>query len=169
MDFKYIEQLLQRYFDGVTTSEEEHILHAFFRQSQMPSHLRQWQPLFRAEDQLSHAHLDEHFDERLLERVGERHVKAQRIPLRQRLQPLFTAAAFVAFAVVIGTAVEHSTTAEPSTALPTTADVQDELDPTATTPLDIKSAEVAPAPPQATLNDGLTPPTAISDSLQDIN
>lgn len=146
MDFKYIEQLLQRYFEAETTPQEEHILRTFFEQDEMPEHLRRWQTLFRSMETLSNAHLDEHFDERILQQVGERHVRAQRISLAQRLRPLYTAAAFVAFAVVIGTAVER--TAQVSDAEPTapvTATAQDELDPTETTPLDIRSAEVTDA------------------------
>lgn len=147
MDFKYIEQLLQRYFAAETSAQEEDILRTFFSQDEMPDHLRRWQPLFQQQDTLRHAHLDERFDESILEQIGEHHVHALRIPLRQRLRPLFTAAAFVAFAVVIGSAVEHSTNTEAvSTPQPTTASAQDELDPTETTPLDIRSAEVTENP-----------------------
>ncbi|MBQ4446467.1 MAG: pyruvate ferredoxin oxidoreductase, partial [Prevotella sp.] len=32
MDYKYIEQLLERYWQGMTTLEEERILRAFFSQ-----------------------------------------------------------------------------------------------------------------------------------------
>ena len=146
MDFKYIEQLLQRYFAAETTLEEEQILHTFFSQDDMPSHLRRWQPLFRAQQTLSDAHLDERFDARILEQVGERHVQAQRITLRQRLRPLFTAAAFVAFAVVVGTAVERTAVGPAATPPPSVATVQDELDPTETNPLDIRSAEATENP-----------------------
>lgn len=147
MDFKYIEQLLQRYFAAETTAQEEQILRTFFTQDDMPAHLRQWQPLFRELDNLSSAHLDEHFDERILQQVGERHVQAQRISLAQRLRPLYTAAAFVAFAVVIGTAVEHTTIdTDAETPEVVAATAQDELDPTEATPLDIRSAEVTESP-----------------------
>ncbi len=145
MDYKYIEQLIDRYFEGETTLEEEHILRDFFSQGQVPQHLEIWQPLFQSVASLAAEHLDEHFDRRLLERVGETHVTAQRITLQRRLQPLFKAAAFVAFAIVIGSAIEHATsdtvTHEATPTAP--AIVQDELDPDEATPLDIRSAEVA--------------------------
>ncbi len=159
MDFKYIEQLLERYFAAETTAEEEQILRTFFRQDEMPAHLRRWQPLFRAQDRLSQAHLDEQFDERLLAMTGERHVQAIRIPLRQRLRPLYTAAAFVAFAVVIGTAVEHSASDGSNPQPAAVATVQDELDPAETTPLDIRSAEAVETLPKS----------AVADSLDKIN
>ncbi|MCR4995232.1 MAG: hypothetical protein K6A32_07680 [Bacteroidales bacterium] len=160
MDFKYIEQLLQRYFAAETTVEEEHILHTFFRQDQMPEHLRKWQPLFRTEDDLSHLHLGDDFDQRMLDLVGERHVKAQRIPLYQRLRPLYTAAAFIAFAVIIGATVEQTAVQPDETATEiNVATVQDELDPTETKTLNIQSAEVT----------GIQSQPAVSDSLQNIN
>ncbi len=143
MDYKYIEQLIDRYFEGETTLEEEHILREFFAQNEVPEHLLQWKPLFQAERDLATAHLDKSFDERLLALTGEYHVKAQRIPLRVRLRPLFRVAAFVAFAIVIGSAVERSSgTPQEAATNPIAVQGQDELDADETTPLDIRSAEL---------------------------
>ena len=143
MDYKYIEQLIDRYFEGETTLEEEQILRKFFAQEELPEHLQQWKPLFRAEQEIAVAHLDESFDERILALTGEYHVKAQPIPLRVRLRPLYRVAAFLAFAIVIGTAVEHSATpAADAPREPIAVQGQDELDADETTPLDIRSAEL---------------------------
>ncbi len=145
MDYKYIEQLIDRYFDGETTLEEEHILREFFSQEELPEHLRQWQPLFKGERELASAHLTEAFDERILALTGEYHVKAQKISLRVRLRPLLRAAAFIAFAVVIGSAVERSTglRSEAPAEQQVAVEEQDELDVhKETTPLDIRSAEL---------------------------
>ena len=49
MDYKYIEQLLERYWEGETTLQEEAILRTFFSQPDMPDHLRKYQPLFSME------------------------------------------------------------------------------------------------------------------------
>ena len=135
MDYKYIEQLVDCYFEGETTLEEEQILRKFFAQEELPEHLRQWQPLFREQYALSEAHLDASFDERILALTGEYHVKAQPIPLRVRLRPLYRVAAFLAFAIVIGTAVEYSTGQ-------VAVQEQDELNADEATPLDIRSAEL---------------------------
>lgn len=145
MDYKYIEQLVDRYFEGETSLEEEQILRKFFGQEELPEHLRQWQPLFCAEVELTTAHLDASFDERILALTGEYHVKAQPIPLHVRLRPLYRVAAFLAFAVVMGTAVEYSTGSRTEPAQEQVAvQEQDELDVDETTPLDIRSAELIP-------------------------
>jgi len=144
MDYKYIEQLIDRYFQGDTTLDEEQILRRFFAQTDIPDHLQQWLPLFNAQRQLSAAHLDDSFDQRILAITGEYHVQAQPISLRVRLKPLFRVAAFLAFAVVLGTAVEYAT-GSPADVKPqqqVTVQEQDELNADEAKPLDIRSAEV---------------------------
>ena len=142
MDYKYIEQLIDRYFEGETTLEEERILREFFG-GDVPEHLRKWQPLFVAEKELAGAQLDASFDARILALTGEYHVQAQTVPLRVRLRPLFRAAALVAFAVVIGTAVERSTgTSQEPPIEQMAVQGQDELDVDEAKPLDIRSAEL---------------------------
>ena len=39
MDYKYIEQLLERYWEAETSLEEERILQSFFAQKELPKHL----------------------------------------------------------------------------------------------------------------------------------
>ena len=46
MDYKYIEQLIERYWQCQTSLEEEQILRAFFSQEQVPENLRRYAPLF---------------------------------------------------------------------------------------------------------------------------
>ena len=46
MDYKYIEQLLERYWQCETTLEEEGILRTFFGQKDIPAELRPYQALF---------------------------------------------------------------------------------------------------------------------------
>lgn len=109
MDYKYIEQLLDRYFDGLTSTAEEQILKIFFSQQDIPAHLEAYADIFRfAAEERAAEKLGEDFDERLMERMGMReeapvlHVKARRISLSERLQPLGRAVAAVAIVALVG-------------------------------------------------------------------
>jgi hypothetical protein len=44
--YKYIEELLERFFDGETSNEEERELYRFFAQGDIPAHLRRYKPVF---------------------------------------------------------------------------------------------------------------------------
>lgn len=146
MDFKYIEQLLERYFAAETTLQEEQILREFFAQDEVPEQLQPWKALFTTEKSLAETHLDDHFDQRLLQLTGEEHVQARRITVGLRLYPLFKAAAIVAFAIVLGTAVEHASQYEeaPDTGLQANIAGEDELDADETTVIEVRSANAEP-------------------------
>ena len=118
MDYKYIEQLLERYFNAETTLEEESILHSFFRQAEIPARLEQWRALFTISDEDT---LGEDFDARVLAMIEDKAahdnssegagmqantVKAKEIRLTQRLMPLFKAAAVIAIFLTIGGALQ---------------------------------------------------------------
>ena len=104
MDYKYIEQLLERYWEGETTLQEEAILRAFFSQPDMPDHLRKFQPLFSMEKEEP---LGDDFDARILDSIGEEtEPKAKIVTLASRLKPLFKAAAIVAILLTIGNAAQ---------------------------------------------------------------
>ena len=51
MDYKYIEQLLERYWQGETSLQEEAILRSFFSQPDIPESLQQYQALFVCQQQ----------------------------------------------------------------------------------------------------------------------
>ena len=104
MDYKYIEQLLERYWEGETTLQEEAILRTFFSQQDMPDHLRKFQPLFSMEKEES---LGDDFDARILDSIGEEtESKAKIVTLASRLKPLFKVAAIVAILLTIGNAAQ---------------------------------------------------------------
>ena len=96
MDYKYIEQLMERYWNAETSLEEESILRSFFSQENIPAEMEQWRPLFVAGGE--EPKLSDDFDTRILTMIGEenQHVQAQEVKLTQRLMPLFKAAAVVA-------------------------------------------------------------------------
>lgn len=120
MDYKYINQLLERYWNCQTSLEEEGILRAFFSQKDVPAELRQYQPLFAYQQlEAKEKHLGADFDNRLLAMIEEDEpikVKARTITLTQRLKPLFKAAAVVAIFLTLGNAAQESfQTQQPST------------------------------------------------------
>ena len=104
MDYKYIEQLLERYWEGETTLQEEAILRTFFSQPDMPENLRKFQSLFACELQKEDP-LGDDFDARILEQIGEAPV-AKTVSLKDRLMPLFKAAAIVAIILTLGNAAQ---------------------------------------------------------------
>lgn len=111
MDYKYIDQLLERYWVAETTLEEEEILRAFFSQTDIPAELEPLRPLFAYEQvEKQQDRLGSDFDERILamiEEEGEKKVvKARTITLSQRLMPFFRAAAVVAIILTLGQAAQ---------------------------------------------------------------
>lgn len=108
MDYKYIEQLLERYWECTTSLEEENILRTFFRQKDVPASLLQYKALFTYEQaQREEEVLGEEFDSKMMEMINEpTPVKARTIRLTQRLMPLFKAAAVVAIILTLGNAAQ---------------------------------------------------------------
>jgi hypothetical protein len=117
MDYKYIEQLLERYWQCETSLQEESILRAFFSQEDVPVWLLQYKDLF-AYEQASHEWepLGDDFDARIMKMVGVEEeptpitdgktVKARTISITNRLMPLFKAAAVVAIVLTLGNAAQ---------------------------------------------------------------
>ena len=104
MDYKYIEQLLERYWEGETTLQEEAILRAFFSQEDVPANLMKYKSLFDCG--LQKETLGDDFDARILEQIGSDEPKAKIVTLASRLKPLFKAAAIVAILLTIGNAAQ---------------------------------------------------------------
>ena len=112
MDYKYIEQLLERYWNCETSLEEEDILRTFFSQKDIPAHLLPYQALFVYEQKEVSTHvLGSDFDSKILSVINEEEplkVKARTITMTQRLMPLFKAAAVVAIFLTLGNAAQES-------------------------------------------------------------
>lgn len=107
MDYKYIEQLLNKYWKGETSLEEEQILHSFFQQDDIPQHLAVYKPIFMSFEAGRQTRLGEDFDRKILARIGKgKAVKAVRNTWGVRIQPLLKAAAVIALAVMISRAIQ---------------------------------------------------------------
>ena len=109
MDYKYIEQLLDRYFQGETTLQEEQILKTFFAQEaeDMPQELSSYAPLFSMLNEKET--LPDDFDQCMLAMAKDTiQVKARIVSLAERLRPLFGAAAVIAILLTLGNAINQS-------------------------------------------------------------
>lgn len=124
MDYKYIEQLLERYWECQTTLEEETILRNFFRQEDVPASLLPYRQLFIEEDEMANEHLGKDFQEKMLQLVGEdapiQVCKARRISVVRRLRPFYRAAGLVAILLTIGNAAHQSFTEDAQQAMDNT-------------------------------------------------
>ena len=120
MDYKYITQLLERYWEGTTSLEEEQILKAFFSQKDIPAELLGYKPLFDYQTAEPRQDvLGDDFDERILSLINEpTPVKAHIITLQQKLKPLFKAAAIVAIMLTLGNAAQVSMTDNSASTVP---------------------------------------------------
>ncbi len=109
MNYQYIEQLLERYFDCQATLQEEQILRSFFAQEDVPGHLMQYAELFQYESTAHSEGLGSDFDKRMLDLIEKQTPrKASIIKMHPRLAPFCKAAAVVAVAITIGNAAEHA-------------------------------------------------------------
>lgn len=113
MDYKYIEQLMERYWAAETTLEEESILRTFFSQKTIPAEMEHLRPLFA--DDVVGASLNDDFDARILQTIGadagqshapEQVVTARKVSFARSLKPLFKAAAVVAIILTLGGALQ---------------------------------------------------------------
>ena len=112
MDYKYIEQLMERYWRCETSLQEEEILRLFFSQGEVPANLLPYKDLFGyAQEQKATDKLGDDFDQKILEMVNEdQPVKARVITMRKRLMPLFKAAAVVAILLTLQNALQETFT-----------------------------------------------------------
>ena len=111
MDYKYINQLLDRYWKGETSLEEEEILRAFFSQDELPAELKPYQALFSYEmGEAKQETLGDDFDQKMMAMIEDEYTKepnkAKVVSLTERLKPLFKAAAVVAIILTLGNAVQ---------------------------------------------------------------
>lgn len=117
LNYKYIEQLLEEYFNGETTVEEEKILRTFFCQESIPEHLLQYRDLFIYEQSEPKADcLGADFDAKMMKMIEvqdtEVSTKVVELPkashmahsVFKALHPFFRAAAVVAVVITIGNA-----------------------------------------------------------------
>jgi hypothetical protein len=109
MDYKYIEQLLERYWQCETSVEEEKILQSFFSQKNVPESFLKYKDMFGyysdAQENLS---LGADFDEKMMNIVCQEKSKAKKVTVVSMLKPLLKAAAAIAVVLAVGNLAERS-------------------------------------------------------------
>ena len=95
MDYKDIEQLLERYWQCETSVEEEATLRDFFAKEEVPAHLLRYKNLF------------------VYQQVQ------QEVGLTSRFIPLFKAAAVIAIILSLGNVAQHSFSGDDGSVLAT--------------------------------------------------
>lgn len=108
MDCKYVEQLLERYWQCETSLEEEAQLRLFFSSEEVPAHLLRYKDLFVYQQVQQEVGLSDDFDTRVLAQVEAPVVKARRLTLVGRFMPLFKAAAVIAVMLSLGNVAQHT-------------------------------------------------------------
>ena len=176
MDYKYIEQLLERYWDCETTNEEESILRTFFSQKDVPARLLKYRSLFEYQKQAaSEAPLGDGFDQKVLAAIYEdiedspKVVKAKMVSFGSYLKPLFKAAAVVAMVLTIGDAAQWSmgyTSQEPSAQQMMAADTATIDNGMVTAGVDQTIADSVAVKSLKTMSDSIKPEIAVDHNIR---
>lgn len=176
MDYKYIEQLLERYWDCETTNEEESILRTFFSQKDVPARLLKYRSLFEYQKQAaSEAPLGDDFDQKVLTAIYEdiedspKVVKAKVVSFGSYLKPLFKAAAVVAMVLTIGDAAQWSmgyTSQEPSAQQMMAADTATIDNGMVTAGVDQTIADSVAVKSLKTMSDSIKPEIAVDHNIR---
>lgn len=176
MDYKYIEQLLERYWDCETTNEEESILRTFFSQKDVPARLLKYRSLFEYQKQAaSEAPLGDDFDQKVLAAIYEdiedspKVVKAKVVSFGSYLKPLFKAAAVVAMVLTIGDAAQWSmgyTSQEPSAQQMMAADTAQIDNGMVTAGVDQTIADSVAVKSLKTMSDSIKPEIAVDHNIR---
>lgn len=107
MDYKYIEQLLERFWRCETSLEEEAMLRAFFLQDDLPASMQRYKAFFVYEEKQRELELGDEFDEKVLAQIEKPVVKARRMTVVHRFIPLWKSAALIAVLFSLGAGAQR--------------------------------------------------------------
>lgn len=71
MDLKQVEYLIEKYWEGNTSLEEEKLIQEFFAKGNLPGHLEVYADLFAANEFALHPELGKGFDDHIMHRIKE--------------------------------------------------------------------------------------------------
>ncbi len=99
MNFRQIEKLLERYFNGETSLEEEKILKDFFKGGNIPPHLLSLKKQFEYfADEQKNNYLDERFDHKVLDQITQNEKSNTR---SIKLRRLYTYSSIAASIIIV--------------------------------------------------------------------
>lgn len=98
MDYSIISQLLEKYFKGNTSLEEENTLGAYFKGEAIHPDLVEYKPLFAFFETEKETRLSDAFSSKLLAKIEPHQLQLRRV----RLLPLLSKAAAVLILLVFG-------------------------------------------------------------------
>ena len=97
MDYKKVNQLLEKYFEGETSLQEETMLSTYFNENEVAADLKQYQPLFKYFKEEKAIQLSDDFESRLLEKLETTPVEAKikKLPFISQLRKIAAAAVII--------------------------------------------------------------------------
>ncbi|NDV64285.1 hypothetical protein [Bacteroides sp. 224] len=108
MDYKHVEELLERYWLCETSSEEEAELRSFFTSEDVPPALLHYRDVFIYQAVQQEVGVGEGFEQRVLAQIEPKTVKAKRLTLVSRFTPLLKAVAIVTLVLGLSNAVQRT-------------------------------------------------------------
>ena len=114
MDTKRIKDLIDLYWDGLTTPEEESAIRAFFASNEeLPPELAQWRNWFAGEDAINRMGLGDAFDNKILASIERTSTGGRVISMRRIWLSSTAVAAAVVFAWFFGIKTDQPTVVSP--------------------------------------------------------
>lgn len=118
MGYNNIHQLLEKYWEGDTTLQEEKQLKDFFNHAKVPTELKEYQPLFQYFEYESQLKLDNDFEDRLMAQLDNN--TATIVPLLTRnstyvMLRRIAAIALLIFSIGYGVTYYQSNASKPTT------------------------------------------------------
>ena len=125
MDYKKVEILIDKYFEGETSLQEETALKNYFNKSDVDPELKQYQALFQFYKEEEGIKLSSDFESRLLQEIQQE----AHMPHIARRRTLYTNIARIAAAVVLAIGIFWGINQYSNTNIPTVASVEEEMTP----------------------------------------
>ena len=97
MDYKKVNELLERYFEGETSLQEETMLSTYFNENEVAADLQKYQPLFQYFKEEQSIQISDDFESRLLEKLEAQptEAKIKKMPFLSQLRRIAAVAVII--------------------------------------------------------------------------